>query len=203
MKNLSRGLVDGGAEPHHVADDASNRAGSLDDDEQRAAGAARSALALLARRLWVGGSGGSGMVGRLTGRLRGVDSCSGGSDVSRVEPGPLGVRCVPRAHRDSMFALTNITLKGRNCPHSVASTPDRVAALWRREVAARSGGAEASTATARLGDDTCGAADRDQRGAGTPTTYPQPPAYSCPHDPSPSLCGGYRHATMSTVLGKC
>ena len=35
--NLSRGLVDGGAEPHHVADDAGDRAGSLDDDEQRAA----------------------------------------------------------------------------------------------------------------------------------------------------------------------
>ena len=37
VKNLSRGLVDGGAEPHHVADDASDRADSLDDDEQRAA----------------------------------------------------------------------------------------------------------------------------------------------------------------------
>eukprot|EP00966_Prymnesium_polylepis_P083029 1923315-Prymnesium_polylepis.2 len=37
VKNLSRGLVDGGAEPHDVTDDAGDRAGSLDDDEQRAA----------------------------------------------------------------------------------------------------------------------------------------------------------------------
>eukprot|EP00966_Prymnesium_polylepis_P267279 6174442-Prymnesium_polylepis.1 len=31
VKKLSRGLVDGGEEPHHVADDAGDRAGSLDD----------------------------------------------------------------------------------------------------------------------------------------------------------------------------
>ena len=63
VKNVSDDLLDGGAEPHHLTDDAGDRAGSLDDDEQRSGGAARSALALLARRLWVGGSGGSGMVG--------------------------------------------------------------------------------------------------------------------------------------------
>ena len=42
---------------HHLTGDAGDRAGSLDDDEQRAAGAARSALALLAPLCgggWVG-----------------------------------------------------------------------------------------------------------------------------------------------------
>eukprot|EP00966_Prymnesium_polylepis_P021034 483906-Prymnesium_polylepis.1 len=51
-------------------DDAGDRAGSLDDNEQRAAGAARSALALLACLRGVSGSGGSGMVCRVTGQLR-------------------------------------------------------------------------------------------------------------------------------------
>ena len=53
VKNVSRGRVDGGAVPYHLADDAGDRDGSLDDDEQREAGAARSALALLARRLYM------------------------------------------------------------------------------------------------------------------------------------------------------
>ena len=57
MQNLSGDLLDGGAELHHLSGDAGDRAGSLDDDEQRAAGAARSALALLAPPCgggWVG-----------------------------------------------------------------------------------------------------------------------------------------------------
>ena len=48
MQNVADDLLDGGVEPHHLTGDAGDRAGSLDDDEQRAAGAARSALALLA-----------------------------------------------------------------------------------------------------------------------------------------------------------
>eukprot|EP00966_Prymnesium_polylepis_P237959 5503510-Prymnesium_polylepis.1 len=48
VQNISGDLLDGGAEPHHVADAAGDRPGSLDDDEQRAGEAARSALALLA-----------------------------------------------------------------------------------------------------------------------------------------------------------
>eukprot|EP00966_Prymnesium_polylepis_P285735 6600481-Prymnesium_polylepis.1 len=58
MKNVSGDLLDGGAELHHLTDDAGDRAGSLDDDEQCAAGAARSALHALIARLvgvrWVG-----------------------------------------------------------------------------------------------------------------------------------------------------
>jgi hypothetical protein len=48
VQNVSGNLLDGGAEPHHLTGDAGDRAGSLDDDEQRADGAARRALALLA-----------------------------------------------------------------------------------------------------------------------------------------------------------
>eukprot|EP00966_Prymnesium_polylepis_P225712 5221053-Prymnesium_polylepis.2 len=70
VQNVSDDLLDGAAVPHHLADDAGDWAGSLDDDEQRAAGAARSALALFARLVGVGGSGGSGMVCRVTGQLR-------------------------------------------------------------------------------------------------------------------------------------
>jgi hypothetical protein len=54
VKNVSGDLLDGGAEPHHVTGDAGDRAGSLDDDDQRAAGATRSALALLAHLVGVG-----------------------------------------------------------------------------------------------------------------------------------------------------
>ena len=54
VKNVSDDLLDGGAEPHHLTDDAGDRAGSLDDDEQRSGGAARSALALLAPPCGVG-----------------------------------------------------------------------------------------------------------------------------------------------------
>eukprot|EP00966_Prymnesium_polylepis_P121794 2815148-Prymnesium_polylepis.1 len=72
MLNVSVGLLDGGAVPHHVTGDAGDRAGSLDDDEHRAGGAARSALALLAPPCGVGYSrlGGSGMVCRVIGWLR-------------------------------------------------------------------------------------------------------------------------------------
>ena len=54
VTNVSDDLLDGGAELHHLTDDAGDRAGSLDDDEQCAAGAARSALALLAPPCGVG-----------------------------------------------------------------------------------------------------------------------------------------------------
>jgi hypothetical protein len=54
VKNVSDDLLDGGAEPHHLTDDAGDRAGSLDDDEQRSGGAARSALAPLAPPCGVG-----------------------------------------------------------------------------------------------------------------------------------------------------
>ena len=57
VQNVSGDLLDGGAELHHLSGDAGDRAGSLDDDEHRAAGAARSALALLAPPCgggWVG-----------------------------------------------------------------------------------------------------------------------------------------------------
>ena len=57
MQNLSGDLLDGGAELNHLNGDAGDRAGSLDDDVQCAAGAARSALALLAPPCgggWVG-----------------------------------------------------------------------------------------------------------------------------------------------------
>eukprot|EP00966_Prymnesium_polylepis_P131126 3032557-Prymnesium_polylepis.1 len=71
MTNVSGDLLDGGAELHHLTDDVNDRASSLDDDEQCAAGDARSALALLARLVGVGESGGSasGMVCRVTGQL--------------------------------------------------------------------------------------------------------------------------------------
>eukprot|EP00966_Prymnesium_polylepis_P233831 5408734-Prymnesium_polylepis.1 len=36
MQNISGNLLDGGAEPHDLTGDAGDRAGSLDDDEQRA-----------------------------------------------------------------------------------------------------------------------------------------------------------------------
>eukprot|EP00966_Prymnesium_polylepis_P167058 3861887-Prymnesium_polylepis.1 len=48
MQNVADDLLDGGAELHHVTGDAGGRAGCLDVEEQCAAGAARSALALLA-----------------------------------------------------------------------------------------------------------------------------------------------------------
>eukprot|EP00966_Prymnesium_polylepis_P038641 896950-Prymnesium_polylepis.1 len=48
MQNISDDLLDGGAVPHDLTDDAGDRACSLDDDKQCAGGAARSALALLA-----------------------------------------------------------------------------------------------------------------------------------------------------------
>eukprot|EP00966_Prymnesium_polylepis_P137646 3180931-Prymnesium_polylepis.1 len=54
VKNISDDLLDGGAELHHLTGDASDRTGSLDDDEQRAGGAARSALELLAPPCGVG-----------------------------------------------------------------------------------------------------------------------------------------------------
>jgi hypothetical protein len=54
MQNVADELLDGGAEPHNLTGDAGDRAGSLDDDEQRAGGAARSALALLAPPCGVG-----------------------------------------------------------------------------------------------------------------------------------------------------
>eukprot|EP00966_Prymnesium_polylepis_P158400 3661559-Prymnesium_polylepis.1 len=54
VQNISGDLLDGGADSHHVADDAGDRAGSLNDDEQRAGGAARSAPALLAPPCGVG-----------------------------------------------------------------------------------------------------------------------------------------------------
>eukprot|EP00966_Prymnesium_polylepis_P281439 6503044-Prymnesium_polylepis.1 len=44
MQNISDDLLDGGAELHHLTGDAGDRVGSLDDDEQCAGGAARSAL---------------------------------------------------------------------------------------------------------------------------------------------------------------
>ena len=54
VQNLAGDLIDGGAEPHYDTDDAGDRAGCLDVDEQCAAGAARSALALLAPPCGVG-----------------------------------------------------------------------------------------------------------------------------------------------------
>ena len=48
MQKVSDDLLDGGAVPHDLTDDAGDRACSLDDDKQCAGGAARSALALLA-----------------------------------------------------------------------------------------------------------------------------------------------------------
>jgi hypothetical protein len=39
VQNISGDLLDGGAELHHLIGDADDRAGSLDDDEQRAGGA--------------------------------------------------------------------------------------------------------------------------------------------------------------------
>eukprot|EP00966_Prymnesium_polylepis_P152869 3531190-Prymnesium_polylepis.1 len=54
VQNISGDLLDGGAEAHHFTDDAGDRASSLDDDEQRAGRAARSALALLAPPCGVG-----------------------------------------------------------------------------------------------------------------------------------------------------
>ena len=54
VQNLSGDLIDGGAEPHYDTDDVGDRAGCLDVDEQCAAGAARSALALLAPPCGVG-----------------------------------------------------------------------------------------------------------------------------------------------------
>eukprot|EP00966_Prymnesium_polylepis_P302199 6982260-Prymnesium_polylepis.1 len=54
MQNVSDDLLDGGAESYHVTGDAGDRASSLDDDEQCAGGAARSALALLAPPCGVG-----------------------------------------------------------------------------------------------------------------------------------------------------
>ena len=54
MQNVTDDLLDGGAEPHDLTDDAGDRVGSLDDDEQCAGGAARSALALLAPPCGVG-----------------------------------------------------------------------------------------------------------------------------------------------------
>ena len=54
MQNVADDLLDGGAELHHLTGDAGDRASSLDDDEQRAGGAARSALALLAPPCGVG-----------------------------------------------------------------------------------------------------------------------------------------------------
>ena len=55
VQNVTGDLLDGAAEPHHLTGDAGDRAGSLDDDEQRARGAARSALALLGPRTAVWG----------------------------------------------------------------------------------------------------------------------------------------------------
>ena len=69
-------LLDGAAELQHLMDDVGDWAGSLANDEQCAAGAARSALALLARLVGVGGSDGSGMVGRVTGRLWCMDGAA-------------------------------------------------------------------------------------------------------------------------------
>eukprot|EP00966_Prymnesium_polylepis_P198461 4599140-Prymnesium_polylepis.1 len=40
MQNVTDDLLDGGAEPHDLTDDAGDRVGSLDDDEQCAGGAA-------------------------------------------------------------------------------------------------------------------------------------------------------------------
>ena len=54
VQNLSGDLIDGGAEPHYDTDDVGDRAGCLDVDEQCAADAARSALALLAPPCGVG-----------------------------------------------------------------------------------------------------------------------------------------------------
>eukprot|EP00966_Prymnesium_polylepis_P192235 4455358-Prymnesium_polylepis.1 len=57
VANFSGDLLDGGAELNHLTGDAGDRTGSPDDDEQRAAGAARSAFALLAPPCgggWVG-----------------------------------------------------------------------------------------------------------------------------------------------------
>ena len=54
VQNIADDLLDGRAEPHDLTDDAGDRAGSLDDDEHCAGGAARSALALLAPPCGVG-----------------------------------------------------------------------------------------------------------------------------------------------------
>ena len=53
-QNIADDLLDGAAEPHYTTGDAGDRAGSLDDDEHCAGGAARSALALLAPPCGVG-----------------------------------------------------------------------------------------------------------------------------------------------------
>eukprot|EP00966_Prymnesium_polylepis_P191129 4430020-Prymnesium_polylepis.1 len=45
MQNISDDLLDGGVELHHLTGNAGDRAGSLDDDEQRAGGAVRGACA--------------------------------------------------------------------------------------------------------------------------------------------------------------
>ena len=54
MQNIANDLLDGAAEPHYATGDAGDRAGSLDDDERCAGGAARSAIALLAPPCGVG-----------------------------------------------------------------------------------------------------------------------------------------------------
>ena len=53
-QNVADDLLDGGAELNHLTGDAGDRSGCLDVDEQCAAGAARSALALLAPPCGVG-----------------------------------------------------------------------------------------------------------------------------------------------------
>ena len=75
VQNLSGDVLDGVAEPHYLTDDAGDRAGSLDDDEQCAAGAARRALALLARLVGVDGSGGSPGLGWSAAFSASSDAC--------------------------------------------------------------------------------------------------------------------------------
>ena len=71
VQNTSGDLLDGAAEPHYATGDAGDRAGTLDDDEQCAGGAARSALALLAPPCGVG------EVGRVWDRLPHVRAAQG------------------------------------------------------------------------------------------------------------------------------
>ena len=70
LNNVTRGLLDGGGEPDHLPDGAGDQGGSLVVDEQSAEWVGRSALALLSRRFPDCWSDESGMVRRLTRRLK-------------------------------------------------------------------------------------------------------------------------------------
>ena len=70
LNNVTRGLLDGGGEPDHLPDGAGDQGGSLVVDEQRGEWVGRSVITLLPRRFPDHRSVESGMVQRLTRRLR-------------------------------------------------------------------------------------------------------------------------------------